>query len=80
MDGIAAAFESGDTDGATQLEGLCEVLELTGKVQHSVFSTISNISELTGSNILQTRLLPWLGSGFIGAFIAQLVLKIRHCR
>jgi len=65
VDGIAAAFESGDTDGATQLEGLCEVLELTGKVQHSVFSTISNISELTGSNILQTRLLPWLGSGFI---------------
>ena len=67
VDGIAAAFES-ETDGGDQLEGLCEVLELTGKVQHSIFSTISNISESTGSNILQTRLLPWLGSGFIGGF------------
>merc|ERR1711976_20951 len=64
VDGIAAAFES-ETDGGDQLDGLCEVLELTGKVQHSIFSTISNISEATGSNILQTRLLPWLGSGFI---------------
>ena len=67
VDGIAAAFES-ETDSGDQLEGLCEVLELTGKVQHSIFSTISNISESTGSNILQTRLLPWLGSGFIGRF------------
>ena len=75
VDGIAAAFETEDTDGAAQLEGLCEVLELTGKVQHSVFSTISNISELTGSNILQTRLLPWLGSGFIGAFLISLSTK-----
>ena len=71
MDKVAAAFES-DVDGAEQLEPLCEVLELTGKVQHSIFSTISAISEATGSNVLQTRLLPWLGSGFIGKRFVRL--------
>ena len=65
MDKITAAFDV-DPTGGTQLDGLCEVLELTGKVQHSIFSTISNISEATGSNVLQSRLLPWLGGGFIG--------------
>lgn len=64
VDKITAAFDI-DPSGGTQLDGLCEVLELTGKVQHSIFSTISNISEATGSNVLQSRLLPWLGGGFI---------------
>merc|ERR1711970_79663 len=63
VDAITSQLD--ETKSADQLNSLCEVLELTGKVQHSVFSTISKISEENDSNILQTRLLPWLGNGFI---------------
>merc|ERR1712212_848787 len=63
VDAITSQLD--ETKSADQLNSLCEVLELTGKVQHSVFSTISKISEENESNILQTRLLPWLGNGFI---------------
>merc|ERR1712131_228264 len=63
VDAITSQLD--ETKSEDQLNSLCEVLELTGKVQHSVFSTISKISEENDSNILQTRLLPWLGNGFI---------------
>ena len=62
-----AAAETIDSDSDDdKLNKLCEVLELTGKVQHEVFSVINQIAESSESEVMKSRLLPWMSKGFLG--------------
>jgi len=63
---VNTAAETIDTDSDDdKLNKLCEVLELTGKVQHEVFSVINQIAESSESEVMKSRLLPWMSKGFL---------------
>ena len=61
-----------------KLNQLCEVLELTGKVQHEVFSVISTLSEASESDVMKSRLLPWISNGFLGEITTNMILTTFH--
>ena len=64
INSISNSYEELSDD--EKLNQLCEVLELTGKVQHEVFSVISSLSEASESDVMKSRLLPWISNGFLG--------------
>ena len=68
MNAVAETFENDSDDD--KLNKLCEILELTGKVQHEVFSSINILSEKSESEVMKTRLLPWISNGYLGKFDA----------
>jgi len=63
INSISNSYEELSDD--EKLNQLCEVLELTGKVQHEVFSVISSLSEASESDVMKSRLLPWISNGFL---------------
>jgi len=61
-----AVKEAGEEEvSKEQIEKVIEVLELTAKVQHEVFSAVSTLSQASDSDVFQTRVLPWISNGFL---------------
>ena len=64
VNAVAESFADASDDD--KLNNLCEVLELTAKVQHELFGAINTLSESSESQVMKTRLLPWMSNGYLG--------------
>jgi len=55
----------------TNLGRLCELIELTSKIQSQLFTALSLTASEGGTyggvDTLKSRLLPWLGAGFMAS-------------
>jgi len=69
LDNLKTKYQENTCDD--NLGEICQLIELTSKIQNQLFTAMSQTSSSGGTyggiNTIKSRLLPWMGTGFVAA-------------